>query len=54
MKVVEFEGGDDEISGVMQKLERNVTAIMSSTKFQRSFEPIEDHWRQTHWAKSAL
>ena len=45
MKVVEFEGGDDEISGVMQNLERNVTAIMSSTKFQRSFEPIEDHWR---------
>ena len=45
MKVIEFEGGDDEISGVMQKLERNVTAIMSSTKFQRSFEPIEDHWR---------
>lgn len=45
IKVVEFEGGADEISGVMQQLERNVTAIMSTTKFQRSFEPIEDNWR---------
>ena len=45
VKVVEFEGGEEEISARMKQLERTVTTIMSNAKFRRSFDPIEDKWR---------
>ena len=45
IKVVEFEGGDDEMSLVMQKIENTVSAILSKATFKRSFEPIDDKWR---------
>ena len=45
VKVVEFEGGEEEISARMKQLESTVTTIMSNAKFRRSFDPIEDKWR---------
>lgn len=45
IKVVEFEGGEDEQLSVMRKIEDTVSAITSKAHFQRSFEPVEDKWR---------
>lgn len=45
IRVVEFEGGQEEISYRIKKIEDTVSTIMSNAKFRRSFEPIEDKWR---------